>query len=56
MKHVLEEIVKHLQDKNLSIVAERTDISYNTLKNIRDGGNTNPTLNVLSTLYIYLEI
>lgn len=53
---ILKEIVTELQDRNLTVVAERTAISRNTLKNIRDGHNTNPTLSVLSEIYSYLEI
>ena len=56
MKDVLKEIVTELQDRNLTVVAERTGISRNTLKNIRDGHNTNPTLSVLSEIYSYLEL
>jgi transcriptional regulator with XRE-family HTH domain len=56
MENILKEITKELQDRNLTVVAERTGISRNTLKNIRDGNNTNPTLSVLSEIYSYLEI
>lgn len=56
MKEVLSQIVEKLQDKNLKAVAERTELSYNTLVSIKNGTNTNPTLAVLTTLYIYLEI
>jgi|TARA_R110000851_G_scaffold7322_1_gene28552 DNA-binding phage protein len=53
---ILKDIVTELQDRNLTVVAERTGISRNTLKNIRDGRNINPTLSVLSEIYSYLEI
>ena len=56
MKKVLAEIVEKLQDRNIIVVARKTGVSYNTIKNIRDGKNTNPTLDVLTSLYEYLEL
>ena len=55
MKEILKDIVKRLQDRNLTVVSENTGISYNTLKNIRDGINTNPTINTLETISDYLR-
>ena len=56
MKKVLTEIVHRLQDRNIIVVAKKTGVSYNTIKNIRDGKNTNPTLEVLVALHEYLEL
>jgi len=56
MKQVLVEIVEKLQDRNIIVVARKTGVSYNTIKNIRDEKNKNPTLDVLTALHDYLEI
>lgn len=55
MKEILKDVVERLQDRNLTVVSEKTGVSYNTLKNIRDGVNTNPTINTLETISNYLR-
>ena len=56
MENVFKQVVKSLQDKNLTVVAQRTKISRITLKNLRDGFNVNPTLKTLTILHKYLEL
>ena len=56
METVLEDVVEALQDKNLNVLAARTGIHNNTIRNIRDGNNINPTLNVIKTLHKYLGL
>jgi hypothetical protein len=51
----LNEIREALQDRRLSVIAERTGIHENTIRAIRDGKNTNPTLGVFSVLSDYLK-
>lgn len=51
----LEEIKKALQDRRINIVAEETGLHYNTIRNIRDGKNKNPTYFVVTALSNYLE-
>lgn len=51
----LTEIRDALQDRRLSVIAERTGIHENTIRAIRDGKNTNPTFGVFSALTDYLK-
>ena len=51
----LETIRSLLQDRRPNAVSEATGLSYGTIKAIRDGENTNPTLNVMQALSDYLE-
>ena len=51
----LEEIQRALRDRRINIVAEETGLHYNTIRNIRDGKNTNPTYFVVSALTNYLK-
>ena len=49
----LKEIKKGLLAARLSIVSEKTGIHYNTLLNIRDSEDANPTYDILSKLNDY---
>lgn len=51
----LSTIVEFLADKRLNVVSEATGIHRNTLANIRDGKNTNPTLSVVTKLAQYMK-
>lgn len=51
----LEKIKQLLQDRRPSVVCEATGLSYGTVQAIRDGKNTNPTLNVMQALTTYFE-
>lgn len=51
----LEQIKQALTDRRPSMVAEATNVHVNTIRQIRDGENTNPTYNVLSALSDYLQ-
>jgi transcriptional regulator with XRE-family HTH domain len=50
----LSKIREALMDRNLARVAEKTGIHANTLRNIRSGANTNPTLLTLQRISEYL--
>jgi len=50
----LSKIREALMDRNLARVAEKTGIHANTLRNIRSGANTNPTLLTLQKISDYL--
>lgn len=51
----LDQIKQALEDRRLSIVSEATGLHYNTLKNIRDGKNGNPSIKTLNKISAYLE-
>ena len=51
----IQEIKEKLQDRRPNIVCSATGLSYGTIQAIRDGKNTNPTLNVVKSLSDYLE-
>lgn len=51
----LEEIKKALQDRRPGVVAEATGLHYNTVRDVRDNPETNPTYKVLLALSDYLE-
>lgn len=51
----IEEVVAGLQDRRPGSIKRATGLSYPTIQSIRDGRNTNPTLNVLKLLSDYLE-
>lgn len=44
-----------LSDRRLSIVARETGLSEPTIRSIRDGKNTNPTLQTLEKLAAYFQ-
>lgn len=50
-----EEMQKALEDRRLPVVSRETGIHYNTLKNIRNGDNKNPSYRVAKLLSDYLE-
>ena len=50
-----EEISKRLQDRRLPLVAKVTGLAYGTVRDIRDGEQTNPSYRVLKALSDYLE-
>jgi hypothetical protein len=51
----LEEIREKLADRRLAIVANGARLHYNTLRAIRDGDKTNPTLETMRRLTEYVE-
>lgn len=51
----LQDIRNALQDRRLLMVAEATGLHYNTIKQVRDNVQSNPTHKVLSALSEYLE-
>jgi len=52
----LSEIKSALKDRRLCIIAEKTGLHVNTIASIRDGKNTNPTLETLQKLADYLGV
>jgi len=50
----IEDIKGALKDKRLAVVAEATGLHYNTLREIRDNPEANPTYKVLKLLSSYL--
>ncbi|RTL05706.1 hypothetical protein EKK58_07385 [Candidatus Dependentiae bacterium] len=51
----LEQIKKGLKDKRLQVVADRTGLSYPTLKSLADGKTQNYTTETLKTVSNYLN-
>jgi hypothetical protein len=51
----LETIRKQLQDLRPARVAEATGLHFNTIREIRDNPNANPTYRALKSLSDYLE-
>jgi transcriptional regulator with XRE-family HTH domain len=51
----IEEIRSLLNDRKLSVVAENTGISYQTLLAIKNGTQTNPKLKTIQVLDSYLR-
>jgi hypothetical protein len=51
----LEQIREELQDRKISCVSDATGVHANTIRDIRDGGNVNPTLRVILALSAYFE-
>lgn len=52
---MLDNIRHQLQDRNIKKVADATGISRQTITQIRDGANTNPTLSTIIALNEYFE-
>lgn len=52
---MLDEVQKALRDRRLDIVAAATGLSRQTIADIRDGANRNPTLATLQKLIDYLK-
>lgn len=51
----IEQLRDALQDRRLSVVAERTGVSENTIRTIRDGKNTSPSRLTMRVLTEYFE-
>lgn len=51
----LEDIRSLLQDRRVSVVAEATGIHFNTIREIRDNKDANPTYRVITKLTEYLS-
>lgn len=51
----LEMIRSLLQDRRVPLVAEATGLHYNTIRQIRDTPEANPTYKVVKALSDYLE-
>jgi transcriptional regulator with XRE-family HTH domain len=49
------EIVKRLQDRRIRVIAQATGLSEQTLSSIKNGHQTNPTLETLEKLMRYFE-
>ena len=52
---LLDQIRQGLLDRRPAMVAEATGLHVNTVRNVRDGENKNPTYEVLLKLSDYLE-
>ena len=51
----LEDIRSLLQDRRVVVVAEATGIHFNTIREIRDNKDANPTYRVITKLADYLD-
>jgi DNA-binding phage protein len=51
----LEQIIKALADRRLSVVAKGTGLTRETLRRIRDGHSANPTYDTMQRLIAYFE-
>lgn len=51
----LEEIKEALQDRRLQIVSDATGLHYNTLRDIRDNQDANPSYKTMKAVSDYLE-
>jgi hypothetical protein len=51
----LEQIKTALADRRLTVVAESTGLHYNTLRDIRDNPESNPSYRTLKAVSEYLE-
>lgn len=51
----LEDIRGLLKDRRVSIVAKATGIHFNTIREVRDNQDANPTYKVMMKLTDYLE-
>ena len=49
------EIRQRLQDRRIDAVAQATGLHYNTIRDIRDNENANPTWRVIKALSDYLN-
>jgi transcriptional regulator with XRE-family HTH domain len=54
-KMTLTEVVKALQDRRIDSIAAETGLSRNTISNIRNGANNNPTIDTINALAAYLK-
>lgn len=51
----LEEIRERLKDRRLQVVAESTNMHYNTIKSVRDNENGRPSYDTIKALSDYLN-
>lgn len=51
----LEEIRRRLKQCRIDLVSESTGLHYNTVRQIRDNADANPTYRVMRALERYLE-
>ena len=51
----VEQLREALQDRRLGVIAERTGVSENTIRTIRDGKNTSPSRLTLRVLTDYFK-
>lgn len=51
----INELREALYDRRLPIISERTGVSTSTLRNIREGRNTNPTNATMVVLTQYFK-
>ena len=51
----IQQIRDALRDRRISMVAAATGLHYNTIKNVRDNVNSNPSYKVLKKLTDYLS-
>ena len=51
----LDDVIKALADRRLSVVAERIGVSYQTLLRISNGETTKPQYAVMMKIIKYLE-
>ena len=52
----LKDIRSRLRAANISHVSRATGLSYNTVRNVRDGIQANPTMRVMEALSRHLQI
>ena len=51
----LETIREKLKDRRLGLVAKKTGLHYNTLRELRDNPASNPTWSTISSLVNYFK-
>lgn len=51
----LDQLKQALKDRRPTMVAEATNVHFNTIRDIRDNPNANPTWKVMKALSDYLE-
>jgi transcriptional regulator with XRE-family HTH domain len=51
----IERLRELMQDRAVPVVAERTGIHYNTVLNIKNGTNKNPSYEVIKKLSDYFQ-
>lgn len=51
----IDEIISALQDRKLTVVADKTSLHYNTLRAIASGENRNPSYETYAALVEYLK-
>lgn len=51
----LEDLVRMLKNRNIAEVSRATGLHYNTIRNIKIGANTDPTIDTVVRLTEYLR-